>query len=203
MFSNALVKIDNVEANPILEDINTVLEGAKFNPEKAVLLGQYIPFYEGYRYFDVSDFESVPNRQRFVVYKPGHVVVLDWTNEPLYQLNEKAPIKLTDSNVADYARFFFMHVRGRHGRFLLVDSVDDIRWREEPPPVVRKAVGNMIQPVQILSDDGAQYVLSSCMIFKDALFKAKINVSREGIVNMFDEELLIEDMPVLDDVLGQ
>lgn len=203
MFSDALVKLAPEEAGPILQEINTVFDDTEFDAETAVLLGQYIPFYPGYRYLDVSDFESVPNRQRFVIYKPGHIVALDWTNDPIYQLNEKAPLQLDEGNVSAYARFFFAHVRGRHGRFLLINSVDDIQWREEPPPVVRKAVGKMIQPISIIEQNGNSFILSSCMVFKDALFKARVNITAEGMVNLSDEELLIEDMPILDDVFGQ
>lgn len=204
MFSDALVKIDDGEAVPVIEEINQALPETKFDPQNAVLLGQNIPFYQGYKYLDITDHDSVPHRQRIVVYKPGSVIIMNWTNEPIYELNRVAPLALNDKNVGAYAKFFFAHVRGRHGRFLLIDSVDDIRWREEPPPVVRKAVANMIQPISIISraDDGS-YILQSCMVFKDALFRAKVNVSADGMVNLSDEELLIEDMPILDDIFGQ
>lgn len=203
MFSDALVKIEGEEAAPVIDEINQTLEDTSFDPGKSVVLGQNIPFYPDHKYIDISDYEAVPHRQRFVIYKPGSVVVMNWTNDPIYKLNKEVPLTLNEKNVASYARFFFSHVRGRHGRFILIDSVDDIRWREEPPPVVRKAVGKMIQPVSILSHDAGNYVLQSCMVFKDALFKAKVNVSADGVVNLSDEELLIEDMPILDDVFNQ
>lgn len=40
------------------------------------------------------------------------------------------------------------------------------------------------------------------MMFKDSLFKSNVRVSPKGIVTMEDEDLVVEDIPVLDDVLG-
>lgn len=68
------------------------------------------------------------------VHRPDGITVLDWTNAPIYKLNESVPIVLDDKTVGFYVRFFFTYVRGRHGRFLIVESVDDIAWKDEPPP---------------------------------------------------------------------
>ena len=41
------------------------------------------------------------------------------------------------------------------------------------------------------------------MMFKDSLFKSDVTVQDNGVVSLQNEELLIEDMPVLDDTFGQ
>ncbi len=118
--------------------------------------------------------------------------------------HEKVPIKLDDETVADYARFFFTYIRGRHGRFIITENVDDINWKEDPPPAARKAIGKMLGPVSIKKkDEKGTYCLEARVMFKDSLFKTDIYVKPDGTVTLTDEELLIEDMPVLDDVFGQ
>jgi hypothetical protein len=131
-------------------------------------------------------------------------VAINGSNEPIYALNERAPLQLNDGTVADYVRFFFSNVRGRHGRFLITETVDDIQWREEPPPAARKAIGKILVPLTVTGrDPDGGFRLAACMMFKDSLFKAAVTVRRDGIVSLSDEELLIEDMPVLDDTFGQ
>ena len=104
----------------------------------------------------------------------------------------------------DYARFFFSHVRGEHGRFLIIDTVDDIDWKDEPPPSARKATGKMLEELHVIGKgvDGTWHLLGR-MVFRDSLFQAQIHVAPDGQVSMSNEELLVDDMPIMDDTLGQ
>lgn len=201
--SDQFVKLDLLECETVLEDINPALKGSHFHPATVTILAQEPKFYPGYRFLDLADYETVPNIRKFVLYKPGDVVVLNWTNEPIYALNEKAPILLDESTVSDYVRFFFTYVRGKHGRFIITENVEDILWRDEPPPAARKAIGKMLEPLHITERKGGDFKLIARMMFKDSLFKTTVNVQASGLVNLSDEELLIEEMPVVDDTFGQ
>ncbi len=204
MYKEAFEKLELEDIATILEEVNPHFDGLVFDPVQTTILSWDMPFYEGYRFLDIADHTAMPPLQRFVIYKPGEVIVLDFTNEPIYALNQKAPIHLTESNIEDYIRFFFTYVRGRHGRFLIVENVDDIAWKEEPPPAARKAIAAMMCSITLkeIGEDGV-FDLEVCMIFKDSLFKSKVSVDPKGFVKLSNEELLIEDMPVLDDTLGQ
>lgn len=198
------IKLDLLECETVLEEVNPELKGSRFHPATVTILAQDVPFYPGYRLLDIADYETVPNIRKFVLYKPGHVVVLNWTNEPIYLLNDKAPIQLDEASVSNYVRFFFTYVRGRHGRFIITESVDDVLWRDDPPPAARKAIGKMLEPLHIAQRDGqGGFKLTARMMFKDSLFKTTVNVQPNGLVNLSDEELLIENIPVVDDTFGQ
>lgn len=205
MYREAFIKLELEEVATIMDQVNPLLEGVPFDPIETTILAWDIPFYAGYRLLDISDHSSMPVLKRFVLYAPNEQTVIDWQNETIYALNQKLPIQLDESNIIDYVIFFFTYVRGKHGRFLIVENIDDIAWKDEPPPNARKAISKMIKAVQ-LSDDKPEkgtFKLSACMMFKDSLFQSEIIVQSDGHVSMNSEELLIEDMPVLDDVLGQ
>ncbi len=203
MFHDAFVKLDETEAESVLGEINPALTGGDFNPRAAVVMTQDLSFYPGYRFLDIADYANTPPFRKFVIYKPDDIIVLDGTNGPVYALNDRTTFGLVSSTVADYVRFFFTHVRGPHGRFLLCETVDDIAWHEEPPPAARKAVSDLLTPLAVTDEpvDGS-YVLSGCMVFRDALYKADIAVTAAGRVSVSNEELLLDDLPVIDDVLG-
>ena len=204
MLANTLIKLDKADVLDVLESAKPVLRDGSFNPDTVKMLGQYIPFYPGYRFIDVADYSVTPAVRKFMLFKPGDVTVLNWTNEPIYRLNERAPLKIDEDNIVDYVRFFFNYIRGRHGRFIIVESVDDIAWGEEPPTAARKAIGQMIAPVNIKGiDKDGTFHLSACMVFKDSLFRTDVHVKSNGTIDLSGEELLIEDMPVLDDTFGQ
>lgn len=203
MFRDALNKLDRLECEDLLTQINPLLRGGAFDPRTATAMTMDMPFYPGYRFLDLSDHSAVPLRRVYAVFAKEALVVLDWTNKPIYGLNTSVPIQLNERNIVDYVRFFFAFVRGRHGRFLIVESVDDIAWKEEPPATARKAISNLIDPIRLRGiDNDGSYVLAICMIFKDSLFRATATIRPGGEVVLSEEELIVEDMPVLDDSLG-
>lgn len=204
MYKEAFQKLDLEDIAAILEKVNPKLEGVPFDPVETTAMAWDIPFYPGYRLIELADHTSMPVIKRFVIYKEDHQIIIDWKNETIYSLNQSCPIQLDEDNIIDYTIFFFTYVRGKHGRFLIVENVDDISWKEEPPPNARKAIGDMIDPVSLIEKDAkGVYHLKACMMFKDSLFKCDVDVQSDGKVIMQNEELLIEDIPVLDDVIGQ
>ncbi|MDB5492618.1 MAG: hypothetical protein JWO78_2467 [Micavibrio sp.] len=206
MFRNALTKLDTVEAHALLTELNPQIDGSPYQADKATVLSAPVSFYPGYQFIEISDHTIMPARKTALIYKAGDAgsaVMLDWTNKPIYALNDNAPLTLDESTINDYVRFFFSYVRGRHGRFVIIENVDEISWKDEPPVNARKAVSSLIAPLHLYGiDNDGTYRLSARMLFKDSLFKADIVVDHHGHVNLEDEELVIEDIPVVDEVLG-
>lgn len=205
MFQEKFETLKDKETGKLLDDINPLTESGPFNPESTAILAVNTSFYNGYRFFDITDNGVTPPLKLFVVGRSEDkdYRILSWSNEPIYALNKDVPIKLTKKNVSDYVRFFFTYVRGKHGRFIIIDNVDDINWRESPPPAARKAVAKMIKPLSLESGDKKTgFVLKASMMFRDSLFSSDIHVTPNGMIELSNEELLIEDMPVLDDVFG-
>lgn len=206
MFQNSYTKLNDAETKAVLDLTTPSFDGVAFDAASTVIMTRGLDFYPGYKFYDMADHSQNPALRRFVLIKKDKVVVLDFTNAPIYDLNKAAPIYLNEDTVVDYVHFFFQFVRGRHGRFLIVENVDDIAWREEPPPAAKTSIGKLIAPVGPVArdtPDDEHYYLRAQMMFRDSLFAADITVDKTGLVQLSNEQLLIEDMPVLDDTLGQ
>ncbi|MCF8495038.1 MAG: hypothetical protein K9G62_00040 [Alphaproteobacteria bacterium] len=204
MFRDAYQRLDLSQIAAVLEDVNSALSGFSFDPVETEILSVDIPFYPGFSFFEVSSTAPGSTLSCYAVRKPGKAIVLDFTNVPVYALNKTAPLRLEEENVGEYVRFFFTYVRGRHGRFLISENVDDIAWKEEPPPAARMAIGKILKPIMLKTMDSAgTFHLVAHMMFKDSLFRSDVNVTKEGFVTLENEELLVEDIPVFDDILGQ
>ena len=193
-------KPDAARVQGIFDEVNSCLEPVFFDKDSTTLRTQKLSFYRDYEFIELTDLSAVPGARKYALYKQGDVNVIDWTNQAIYEVNEKAPVVLDERTVTDYVRFFFNYVRGRHGRFQIIETVDDIRWQVEPPLQGRKVMQEMLEPVTILSrEDDGTFNLEAFMVFKDSLFKTKIHVNADGLVSMSDEELKIEGMPVMQD----
>lgn len=204
MFKDAFIKLDPVQAARMTDLVNPKLD-IKFDPAASTVMVHNLPFYDGYFLVEFARHDQHPPITRTAICnEKGDVVILNWTNEPIYKLNKTIPILLNEENRADYVRFFFTYVRGAHGRFLIVDSVDDIDWREEPAPSGRKALAKMIEPMRVKKrEKDGTIVFSVSLIFKDSLFAAEAYLKPDGMLSIHDEELLVEDIPVADDLFGQ
>ncbi len=193
-------KMDVERTARSLSEINPHLEPVPFSMESTTIRSQRLPFYQGYEFLELTDLSAVPAARKYAIYKPGDVNVINWTNQTIYETNEKAPIHLDERNVVPYVKFFFGYVRGRHGRFMIIETIDDIRWQVEPPLQGRKVMQQMLEPVTLLSkEDDGTYNLEAYMVFKDSLFKTRVHVKADGLVSMSEEELKIEGMPILQD----
>lgn len=196
-------KLEGGKAETVLEEINAHVTPAPFDVANTMVRRKDLPFFPGYALVELADLSDPQNLRKYALYKPGNVHMITWTNEVIYTLNETAPLALDDNRVLDYVKFFFAHVRGRHGQFLIVESADDIKWREEPPPQGRRALQDLLKPVSVTgTENDGSYILTAYMVFRDSLFRTKIRVNDQGIINLFDEELMIEDMPVIEDTPG-
>jgi hypothetical protein len=183
--------------------------------ERSVLRAVSLPFYAGAYLLAVEDMARKGRREQFCLWKPsGATALLDWTNEAIYQFNERLPLVLTDEWAVSYARFFFHFVRGQIGRFILVERDEEIPWTPAVTDNVRQEVGRRLHPVRFVErPEPDLIVLEATVIFKNALFSSKILVAlaprevldeelgqREkfslGQFKLFGEDLLLEDLPV-------
>ncbi|MGH1398635.1 MAG: hypothetical protein ACRBCT_05410 [Alphaproteobacteria bacterium] len=205
MYQEAFKKLDDKETAELLTRFNPLFDGVEFTPLDTTIMAQDISFYDGYRYLDITDDSIQPSTQRFAIDGgQGREVVLDWSNAPIYALNKSAPLILNDETAPDYVRFFFNHVRGEKGRMLIAENVDDIRWKDDPPPEARKNLAKMLIPLSVKEITKAgSFILPATIMFKDSLFQCEITIANNGEITIANEHLLVEDIPVLDDALGQ
>ncbi len=204
MFKDAFIKLDAAQSQKMVEKLNPHLD-LQFEPATTTAMIHNLSFYENHFLVELARHDRHPPIVRNAVCTDkGAITVLNWTNEPIHALNKAAPIRLQDDSMMDYVRFFFTYVRGSHGRFLIIDSVDDIDWREEPAVAGRKALGKMIEPLHLKEKkpDGT-VVFKISIVFKDSLFAAEAHLKPNGQISLHNEELLVEDIPVADDVFGQ
>lgn len=205
MFKDAFEKLDEKSRKTILDRVAPKLDVSAFDPEKCTILAASPSFYPAHRFLEITDFDQTPPRIRTLIISnsaPEDIYILNGTNQPVYTLNKKAPLVLTEDNMAEYIKFFFRYVRSSKGAFHVIESIDDIKWTEDPPPAAKKAISDMIFPVRCVQEGSNGYALDVCLLFKNGLFKAIANLAADGTVILTGQDILIEDMPVMDDVLA-
>jgi len=201
MFDESFTKLEINEIAPLIDVLNKKIDGSIFDPLETTILAIDVPFYSGYRFLSISDYATNPPLQRFVFQKNGtnDFTIIDWTYNTIYSLNEESPIKLDDKNILEYVRFFFSYVKGRHGKFIVCESMNNIQWKNDPADDERKKINEILKPLEVKEKrkDGT-YEIKAFMMLKDALFSVDVNVDPNGKVTMLNHEIIIENLPIID-----
>ena len=206
MFDEAHTKLELEEVAAILDVLNEQVDGSIFDPLETTILSIELSFYPNYRFLHVADHATTPPLERYVFQKIGAMefITLNWNYKTILQINAAAPINVTDENVLDYVRFYFGHVKGRHGPFIICETADHIRWKEEPSAEIKRSLNQALSPLEIAEKrtDGI-YVINAFMMLKDALFGVQVYVQPSGKITMSDHQIIMEDIPVVDSTFLQ
>jgi hypothetical protein len=174
------------------------------------------PFYRDYKLYHLFNLDAPHPELTRLLYKPGSLHELDWTNEPIYTVNELAPVRIQQATVLPYLRFFFGSVCARLGGFRVVETAADVPWLSIATAQECKLVESHLKPMSVAGvDTQGLYRVPATVLFMRSLFTVDLMVaSREaavvdpeensverltiGQVAMHNEELLCEELDVRD-----
>lgn len=157
--------------------------------DKTLVQVASLPFYPEHKFYALTDMTLPPPNVRYMLYKPGDASMMNWTNEPIYSVNERAPIKLDRKTLVPYAKFFFHYVRGQLGRFIIVEKPEEVVWLDNANDQEKAAVAERLMPVTYKGIGRDNLFTMTCVVvFKNALFRTDIKVAPYEM-DVFDPEL--------------
>lgn len=187
------------EAREILGALNGMIRPSPLEVQTTQIWSAPLPFYADTQLLRIVDqTRGIPN-SRLALMARGSAVVFDHSNLPIYLHNAQADVRIDPDNAAAYAAFFFDHVGGQHGRFRIVESGQDLHWLDDADPAEIAAAAVEIRPVFYGGMRDGAILLTATVVFKTSLFRADICVFADGRVEMRDEEILVERLPVRPD----
>jgi len=181
--------LDPAAIKKLTDDIADDISPVKLPEGKVTGQVASLPFYDEFKLYALSDTTLSPPNTRYMLYKPGDISLMNWTNEPIYSVNERAPIKLDRKTVIPYAKFFFHYVRGQLGRFIIVEKPDEVVWLSNANTKEKADVAERLIPVTYkgIGRDNL-FTLTATVVFKNALFRTDIKIAPYEM-DVFDPEL--------------
>ena len=173
----------------LLSDSASLIAPVKLTEGKTTVQVAPLPFYDEYKFYSLSDTTLPAPNTRYMLYKQGDASLLNWTNEPIYSVNERGSIKLDRKTTIPYAKFFFHYVRGQLGRFIIVENPEEVVWLPNANDTEKAKVAERLMPVTYkgIGRDNL-YTLTATVVFKNALFKTDIKIAPYEM-DVFDAEL--------------
>jgi hypothetical protein len=179
MFDGKFQTLDNVAMEMFFKDVEADIAPVKFTKGKTVVQYTSLSFYNEYKLYAVSDYSLPSPNTRYFLYRPRDVNMMNWTNTPIYRVNERAPIKLDRITCIHYARFFYHFVRGQLGQFIIVEKPEDIIiWLPNATHREKIKVNRFLTPISYNGIGSDKCInLTAIVIFKNALFKMDVKIA--------------------------
>lgn len=188
MFDVEFKPLDPAATQKFLMDIGVDIAPVKLPAGKTEVGVIDLPFYDEFKFYAITDTTLPKPNTRYALYKSGDISLMNWTNEPIYSVNERAPIKLDRKTTVTYAKFFFHYVRGQLGRFIIVEKPEEVVWLANANDKEKAEVASRLMPVTYkgIGRDNL-YTLTATVVFKNALFKTDIKIAPYEM-DVFDPE---------------
>lgn len=162
-----------------------------------------LPFYKDYNWYEIKNTKATPDNHAYYIMSSEESRILNGESDVLHKTNDEF-IELTQSNVLLYMKFFCTNIHGQGGRFLVLETADDIEWSEPPDTAFLADLKDQILPPRIksyVSDNGSSHwIIESEILYETAIFNANITVYSSGIVTMDDDTPIAGDLPVIQDI---
>lgn len=182
--------VEGEAAVGIISKLNKEQSRYVISPATTRVVWRTLLFYPGATLVRVTDLAWRPQGMTlYFVGLRGQYRRLDGSRRFIQFMNEKFPLKLAATNVAEYLRFYCYFVRS-HGRpFLLVEKPEDLGLFDPPlKPDVLTTASAALKPVKLEREDPATgYELSAVVRYADGLFDCRFAVSPTGLVKLLSD----------------
>ncbi len=191
------VQDENVPS--LIEKINEQSTLKLFSEDRSHVEMAELPFYKNFKLVQATTFSSIPpvTMQYLVAGSAPNwdVIKLNGTRDPIFENNARAGLVLNAETVVAYATFVLGAVQTEQGSLRLVEKVDDETFTNTPTPEQRKTVTRLIRPAKV-EETADGFKLDVIMLYGDSVYRAELDVKKDGFIEITKEETLAEGMPI-------
>ena len=192
-------EISDEEAGILIKKINPLSSCDMFSVDRSRLQIADLPFYSNFKLLQATTFSSIPPvTMHYLVSGKGadaEVIKMDGTREPIFENNPKGGLILNAQTVVAYATFVLDAVQTEEGSLRLVEKVDEDTFSSTPTPQQRKDVTHLIRPAKV-TETADGFALDVIMLYGDSVYRADLDVKKDGFIEIKNEELLAEGLPI-------
>lgn len=187
-------ELSSEEKNKLAERIAGSFERVPFRTGRFDLKRFSLPFYKNAYDVHIKCFTTRPFITKEYICDDEHVFETDGEAETLAEINKALNLTLNTENAAAYAAFYFQKVAIDDSFAALALTPDDI-IDEDFNEELQENLKNLITAPQVHKTEKG-FIVSGFVLLEDTLFKADLNVAKNGDVSIENEEIVYEDLPV-------
>ena len=198
MSQGAFEKLEGPKAKKLLDRLNKVWAGSPFDTDRSVAHARTLPFADTWLLAEAADATSIPEKRCVALDNGQQCLPMNFDADFIPAFANQNNVRLTAETAPDYLRFWFEYARPGADRFVLVEGVDDMPWREEPTPQARKSLARTVMPIEQIHEGAGGFAFVACVLFRDTLFRCTMEISPQGKVEIVSREVVAEGLTVSD-----
>lgn len=202
MSQGAFEKLEGQKAKKFIDRLNKAWAGSPFDADRTAVHARSLPFADDWTLAEAGDATSIPEKRCIALDNGKECVPVRFDATFIPSFAAQNGFRIDEDTGDDYLRFWFEYARNPADRFVLIESVDDMPWREEPTPQARKSLAKSVMPIALLRTDNDGVVYSACVLFRDTLFDCQLKVKPSGEVEVVNRHMVAEGLTVSDPLTG-
>jgi hypothetical protein len=164
-----------------------------------------IGFYREHRLYEVLQRRKLAARfqQYYFLISAEQLLPLYGESQPIHEVNGRSEALSSSEQAEQYLRFFSSAIRGAEGRFLIIERLREIPWRDAPPDKMRNAIIPKLIAVASheVTEEGSgerTWEFEANVCYGSHLFLARFAVRSKGMVEMKGDTEIVEKLAVED-----
>ncbi|MEM6781751.1 MAG: hypothetical protein AAF569_07805 [Pseudomonadota bacterium] len=186
-------RLDREHTQAVLESVKSAAEPGLFSPATSEVESSLLPFYKEYKAFKVTNYASLPSFTFVYLGDGSFFHFMDGSVDPIFAVNDKGQLNLTEKNVLDYLSFYFENVGLEDGEecyFIqnpqdmpLFDSLDD--------NTINAIIANHESPITSFDPNNGVFSITAELYVEGQVNRANIEVKQSsGRVKIIDQKMI-------------
>lgn len=196
-------RLDREQAHKVLEQLSAHKDAVVFSKDATEVSWRSLSFYTNYRLYRLVNYATMPTFSMMYLSNEEEYISIDGTAAPIYAVNGKDPIRLTEINVISYLEFFFSNVQGSEGDVFLIKDPRKMPFMDTLNPAQQQSVVNCFKPLSVSSDSLHNFEISGTVHYSGGLMVATIVVTKDGKMSFQNQSLLLSGVHFPDSPYSQ
>ncbi|MCE9508615.1 MAG: hypothetical protein K8R48_09950 [Alphaproteobacteria bacterium] len=180
-------RLGREQAHKVLEQLSTRRDAVVFSKDVTEVSSCHLPFYTNYWLFRLVNYATMPTFSLTYFSDGTDYICLDGTANPVYTVNEKSPIQLTEKNVLQYLEFFFGNVQGSEGDVFLIKDPARVPFMSALNPAQQQGVTANVKPVTVVTDSTQNFRVRGTLYYGGELITSTVVVTPAGKITFQDQ----------------
>jgi len=181
-------RLNREQAHKVLEQLGARRDAVVFSKDVTEVTSCSLDFYTNYWLFRLVNYATMPTFSMTYFSDGSEYISLDGTANPIYTVNEKSPIQLTEASVAQYLEFFFSHVQGSEGEVFLIKDPRQMPFMNTLDPTQQQRLMSSVKPITVSTDSTQNFRVRGTLYYGGELITSTVVVTPGGRIT-FQEQI--------------
>ena len=201
-------RLTKADASPIVKNLVQRISSNQFPSDDDVSIAERrLTAYKDLRFLEVQLRKGQKNFFGYCLWSTNEFVPLNGVAQPLHDLSARRELDIfSQASANEYIYLFVNTLIAENGRFLLIDNIKDIPFTEDIDKDSRKVLLDGLVPLTFVSPEWDEktgqiksFHFKGTILYGNAVFMAQFRFRPTGAIEMFDDEPLMGNLPIVMD----